>query len=121
MKTNDIMSLKLEKQFSGMAVSVTKVVFIWDYYELWLGQSYVRFLSKTYIEKDHKKYRLGTMKGNYIFSHLLGAHLQKYREFDNRVEIDMDNRTKIICDTTIEQSCFNFHMKMPGTAIPIEI
>ena len=123
MEIKDIIpvGLTLEERFSRLDIPVSQVVFIWDYYELWLDEYYIRFMSETFVEQGEQKHALGTKEGNYIFSRLTGVKTKSYERYDDRVEITMENDVRIICDITKEQSCFNFHMKISGAMNPVEL
>jgi hypothetical protein len=118
----EIIPLSENEMFEHVKKNVVdRAVFICDYFELWLHEDYLRFKSETSVEKNGKKHTLPSKEGNYIFSSLVGCKPEKYEEFDDRIEITMDNDVKIVCDTTLEPPCDNFHMKTEGVSLPVMI
>jgi len=117
MNIDDVMPLSFDDRFLKLG-RVDYACFGPYFFELRFDRDYfIRFLSKTFVKKDGIKYRLPSIRGNYIFSCLASCYPQSYKEFDDHVEVTMDNGVTIICNTTLEPSCDNFHMKIPGISM----
>jgi len=120
MKKKDIASLTLEERIEKIPDPVTQATFVRDYYELCFDEYLIRFPLETYIEKGHERYKLGTTKGNYIFSCLPGIYTKKCTKFEDHVEVTMGNGVKIICGAILEPSSDDIYETIPGTTIKIE-
>ena len=116
-----IIPLSLEEHFNLIKKTpISQAVFIHDYYELWMQEDYIRFLSELIIQKDGKEYPLPSPEGNYLFSCLPEDELISIEEIENAIKITTSSGVTLFADTSLEASSDNFHMRHKGL-MPIMI
>lgn len=107
--------LSLQEHFDLIKKTpISQVVFIHDYYELWMQRDYLRFYSELFVTKDGKSYTLPSKDANYIFSSLIDDKLVSIEEKEHSIVIETSSGIIITVDTLFEATGENFDMRHEG-------
>jgi hypothetical protein len=93
---------------------ISRVIFIHDYYELWMQKDYLRFYSELFVIKDGQSHTLPSKEANYIFSCLVDDKLSSIEEKENCIVIETLSGITITVDTLFEADGENFDMRHEG-------